>query len=602
MALSLVVFPDEVLASILSCPAASDMVVSLWLCGDSALNTRLSRRGCTSFSADVEEVRRLPGLLAKLPSLKRVAFRANYVHQEVEPFLQQLRKLPSTLEELEMELPIAWELFVSIESGASRWNVCDLFPRLRVLKAAVKHKFNNRPLELDPNFMRGLPDSLIDLHFNVPVVDFAALPRNLEHLHIANYGYIVPSKDLADLPPKLKSCFGINLDTRGGNWSYLPPTILSSEFRLVLLTKTISSTLPPLIDTLKISSAEQGVAFPSNLTYLSVPWIALSLSDTAWLPRTLVTLKALSVDWDPAASLHKLLAQDDKSELYAVWPPMLSTLRITSCLKSLSKEPKIDYLALPRTLTRLSGIEILNGSTNLSDLPPLLTRLKFTWAKLGAFGNLMLPSGLRQVKSTAPCYYIDPWLPSGLTALYLPKTTHSLVNAAHLPPTIETLVLRSVDAALLSALPSALTSLSSSSIEGDVDETAFAGLPSQLRTLELTFNHAPSFDFGAFKHVPRKLRVLQLKHFRVPLSIFAHLPTTVLRVEALEVVEFSAEISAQLPVHWLSYLLSQRVPYSSQHIGMIYRCWPAEMKLTKEQDRQVRNFLIFSSSRRPGNA
>lgn len=595
---SLATLPDETLANVLSCSGASDMVISLWLCGDSALNTRISRRGCTSFDANVEEVRKWPALLSRLPSLKRFALRTNHLHDEVEKFTRQLKTLPSTLEELELELPIAWMCFVDLEHGRPLWSIRELFPSLRVLKAVSNRSIVGSAIHLSPEFLRSLPDSLVDFHFDSPLPDETdALPRNLESLRISNHGHSLSVSQLSSLPPKLTSCYGLNRDSRGLSWPHMPRSITAGDFFLSLLHKDISTTLPPLLKTLELNLMTRDAFLPSTLTCLSIAYTSISPTQMAWLPRSLTDLKVETVTWEVGQGYDHLLEPASRSELYALWPPSLVSLRIKDRMRS-PKTPDIAFIAFPRTLTLLNGIDIPIGCNNLCDLPPKLSSLKFfREGDQSAFGPLMLPSGLKTVKSSVPCSYLGPWLPDGLTALYLPNALHSELINAQLPPTIETLVLKSIDAGFLSQLPTALTHLKASSLDGLIGADAFMYLPLNLRTLSVNFVYGNSIDFSAFKHVPKRLRVLQMNHFRVPLAIFTHLPTTVLNLTALDIYDFSPATAALIPTHWLSYLLSKRITFPSEHIGMIYRYWPPTKKLTKAQDANLSSFLIFDTRR-----
>lgn len=538
MGLHLAAFPSELLGFILSFSSSSYMVLRLWKCGDSLLNSRLAR-GVTDVEITASDLvsNNLPSLLFSLKSMRHLRVRSNYVLlSSKEQWYSALKQLPSTLETLRFGIATADGHYIPFrrlgfalpETSVTQFDLGALFPGL-----------------LDVSLYDG---------YTLPSTQFSELPSTLTRLHV--WYSLIASKSLfvKNLPRTLTELDAhvvvSNMTSAQEaafrqDWLLVPPQLILLD-RMDLSDSKIGSdwiprglrirklhigespaiaNLPPKVDALQIhqwmdyktlstepSASDWPSLLPRELKALilsckSSSSSTLFASNLALLPRTLTKLdlkKNRRVDWSNLGDAVK----DDTPQsidLTSLWPPALTSLRLE--LPSCQSEV---LGLLPRNLREL---KVLIRDDGLSEkclrlpvlaLPPMLTSLQLD-AKVAGVGFCLegeLPTSLITLKArnrrhTDFSGHSFEALPTGLKDLFWQNSPASFADRLwSLPPTLTRLDTSYWPIDRLGALPRTLTHFSScvgsSSLTPLEAENVFVELPPALVFLDLSQSGDPS--------------------------------------------------------------------------------------------------------------
>lgn len=607
---SLAIFPDEIIAKILSASAASDMVVSLWLCGNQALNTRLSRRGCTSFVASVSMLTMWPRVLSQLKSLQTVFITALAAQEPIEWMSKHAMDLPSCLEELHLDFPFAglifspdihWELsyvyrpcLLPSEEGNMLPNLNTLFPNLRHLVLEAKSYFTRVPLSLAdiqhlprglqtfnsgahtmelPELFQALPSSLTSLAIDSEVPANQALPLLPKSVtYIREPSYVV-STDPFDPSMALRTLL---LQAEGLNLNDLQK-LPNGLTRLHLICDIIPSPFSP--------SGKPWTSFlPASLTSLRYAG-QLSTEDIGNLSADLLTLEI-----DSVLGLREHLATVNSTEdRTSFWPKRLQSLSIQA--RYHAQQLALSPSTIPRTLTHLT---LYDGDIAAVDddgpLPDSLTHLQLGPYTTPPSNKFSLPNGLRSLTVVQPASRKLSF-PQNLTQLVLYSTdgTKPLDKdlIVSLPPKLEHLTLSSVWVSDLCLLPRSLESLSLQSLSGEINESRLAGLPPCLKSLKMNDLSSNKMVCQAFAHLPPSLKELDLRLWRAPLEFLVHLTTTVSVLSLKSVTHISEETARLLPLRWLRFLLDRKASFDCNQLPILHALWPESLPITPLHQAQL---------------
>lgn len=610
----LVNLPDEVLANILNRKAASDMVVSLWLCGCPALNIRLSRRGCISFVAKVKRARKWPRILSELKSLRRVVFYADLMLESLTMIAIEVRKLPSQLEEVRLNLPDASLLLFDSRPflGATdpmdqirhfntkdpiSWPLHHAYPCLKTLQLEKlgshllalflsEAVINLLPSGLSKLDLRGmkfvgelpsLPQSLTALgfdflkltHFNN--LTYAGLPPNLRKMSCDS----VPTNKIASLPRSL---------TRGTlNFSGALGPSTTLEIPRGLLEATVRDIGWDFLDS---DEPRWTSLLPSRLTKLTA-YVGFELDEIPHLPRTLLHIMCARIHGKAKDVKDYLEEAGDEFNSEDFWPPSLLSIcffRGERAQDELFYEPRIP---LPRSLRLLdvSGLEPSkkrNFFENAAPLPPALTRLKVanhTDNTPLVSCTIDMPASLTFFKATGVHIKssIANLLTTNLKTLILSDTSadtdHWETAISSLPQTLEKLHFSTIKTSSLSHLPRGLKCLKCSHFKGIVGPDSLQGLPPALTRLKV-WRLLSNTHYPAFASLPPSLRVLQFfRNREIDLRLFRYLAPTIRHVYFSTVINVTSDTVAALPLHWVSWIL-QHVQLKEKDANMLFEAGP----------------------------
>lgn len=550
MASSMARLPDEILAYILSHGAVSDMVVSLYLCGDRSLNARLCRGGCTSFVATIDELLQWPQMLSQLKSLREVSLSAREIHQYVHLLRKELLKLPSELEILHLDFPEATEtLFATLPSSSSNPQepslramdlVSNRFTQLKSLTLGPRRRLEDTT-QMVPQMLASLPRSLLSLGLGDTLphpFNLDMLPPNLTQLHF-------PSSDHApvatSLPRTLTEC--------SSTFSHTDLTHLSSLATLSYLdgtsfSETAAVALPRGLTRLSLQSLQH---FDSNLWPSTLTSMRVGRVDTAilqQLPQSLVSLTIGSlVDYNQQIKALTVEAA------IALWPKRLMSLIFENTLSL----PFDKIATLPPSLTTIK--KVLIGFKRTLKTPitfsPLLKHLEFSC-------------------DSTTTHKVFVQLPQ-LETLAVSWKDYAAMISEH-PESLRSLHLDStVRYGYLTSLPRNLTSLYLLRLEckhGD----AFQHLPPTLKILKVRY--LPSIAPKDLAMLPHTLEALFFPTYSADLYSFLYLSTNITSLEFKSIHPWlSPELAAQLPLRWLRFLLTTHLIRSNNEL--LLRHWPA---------------------------
>ena len=554
---TLATFPDELLRVILS---RSDGVVFLWLCGNRALNVRLSRGGCTSFVASVCELIKWPRMLSQLKALQQVVIIAKVVREPIEWMHGVVSNLPSQLEVLHLDFPGSLGL-ITIEPPISAssppddsrndgklMQVSTMFPNLQSL-----HVLRCRD-RLPKRF------SIFELH---------SLPRSLTSLFLD--GFLHHSLDCR-LYPNLTYYEGFSVTPR----SDIIQTMRA--LRTVTVQQLESSAdlpdLPPCTThlILQLGSRLQlaPLKWPSCLTVLNC---SQPLNPTAIrsLPHTVETLT-----FSKLTGINVISTGNEEFAAKQIWPRGLRSLTFTG------GEPIHWSLVctFPRWLTTLNGVDLLfkRGIYGL-EFSSSLRHLSFACAlETPKRGSLVLPTNLKSLKICwYKCINIVRKLPKGLTWL----DVYAPIPSSH-----------------ISLLPPGLLKLKIGGIyeysHGEPGDECYEHLPRGLQLLKIkNLWTIPT----SFKTLPRSLKLLKLPCCTAKLADFTWLPTSIASLHLKGISDCYANIVPQVPQRWLSFLMeSDLVPLL--FLEPLCDHWPEEIPITpKQRMRMQKYFSLVKESR-----
>lgn len=347
--MKLVQFPGELLSLILSYSDVTSSPIELWKCGDTSLNRKMAMCVHTVDLKDLNpaSTSRYPKMLSSLRNLR--VLRIKRVAYIAPPLIlsQELRKLPPTLEELELSIPstqlnffLDWPPTTSeLDSckhtrrkSPSIWNIGAFFPRLRRLVAGDEQRG-----QIDLEMLRGvLPSSLEYLEFGAVCSDIerveGILPPSLrtfkmttvpnaidypssltylgEDFMLAGYVGVDLVKVLTNLPPGITKIPSLSID-----YDYMREYLNAT-------------TIKPSLEYLSISFNSQFDHpiewIPPALTVLLFEGLTLPVPLLRALPRTITELRADTIDFDGLRTSKDTL---DEDTLGSLWPPNLTSWR-----------------------------------------------------------------------------------------------------------------------------------------------------------------------------------------------------------------------------------------------------------------------------------
>lgn len=493
MALSLAHLDDHILDRILSTTAASSQLISLYLCGYRALNTRLCR-GVTTFRLEDElegrKMTKIPRLLHSMSNLRELAIVGDEWEEKLSETAILLQTLPSTLKKLSIRHVWALDLFCTefkyVRGDKKKpyhgsrpaahsilfWDIKTSFPELEALEIDALMESRNWQL---------LPQ------------DLTVLPRTLKTLNCRHFQF----NGMADMTalPSLTS-FTATLKTLSvENLSNLPTTLLHLGGRLQ--TRDVYLSAYPRSLTSLDCSGDEGRASPYSPNTGPEP---LSPSKVAVLHTSLQTLHICDI------------AYKDFDRMGLNWanclPSKLTCLFISSPVMSLSP------LALPRTLTLFSEATPIylesqrKAASSFFDAaiswPPALTHLA-THAPIQFTDIASLPSTMTHLQFTLDCR--DNQIEKGAPSISLPNLTTLIISfqqASHnaLP------IVSTFD----SLFKCPLLRLQTLVMASEFELSGFSSLPPNLINLKATvpFSNKAPFSDSHFTDLPRGLSKLRL--------------------------------------------------------------------------------------------
>lgn len=369
--------PGELLSLILSYNDSSHLVITLWKCGDSTLNAKLSKwiHFIDLQDLNVNSTSRYPKMLSNLPNLRFLRIEKHAFIAPPHMLSTELRKLSPTLEVLELAIStIELDFFLDFPSAPTEpasvhqrrknsppaWDISAYFPRLRRLIAG----YNNSGI-LQLKMLHGLlPSTLEYLEINSLSDDIESvagiLPPSLEtflmrtvphaidyprtltclgnQFSMAGFSGADVIKVLRNLPPNMKQIPSFTVDwyvAENLSLETLKPSLMSLEMELY---QSIDiDWVPPALTKLHLAGKILKVPF-----LLTIP--------------TVTDLLASSIDFDGIRATSGLL---DEGRLKTLWPPKLEIWHFDSLLHD------IDEMAL----------DFITKHEILSSLPPSLTKI-----------------------------------------------------------------------------------------------------------------------------------------------------------------------------------------------------------------------------------
>lgn len=585
MASSLALFPDEVLANILSHPSASDSVISLWLSGNHALNARLSRGGCTSFVTSVVQLLKWPRLLAELKSLRHIEIRATLVQEPIEWMHQELSKLPSSLTNLHLEFEGATRLispptrsFSYSQGSFPLLDLSSMFPDLLSLYVKNGSIKSNRLYSEDAVPL--LPKRLISLTLDAQIASecYEMLPRSLTRLDTVRTFKTQTTRQ--DLPTSLTFCPVLHPLSIEELSYFTSLKILELPPRPALASDI--SALPSGVTEIRLQFAPDSLFEPSiwprNLTSMTVG--SLSPTNVASLPDSLLNLTASNIRG--LADYVSTLPPD--ADPYGFWPKNLVSLSLYS-INDVSWTQEAKWF--PRTLTSLLHLGVttpndplgLPGDFDSTIFPPLLKHLDFACLMVVPAAKkdstkLGLPSSLETLKMHWTAYPGDIIVPQIPTSCLTSLDIASKIPVEHLP-----------------LLPRQLTFLDIHGLTGSIAIDSLKHLPSGLKKLHMLFAMRHELPAEAFAYLPRSLKFLKLHQYRALLELYVYLPTTIASVlVGVMEGEFTLDVASRIPLHWLIYLI-QDILVISSNLEVLYNLVPEGIRLTPMTTAHLKRFL-----------
>lgn len=631
MSFALANFPAEILGLILSNPSYSYLVITLWKCGNAALNVKLSKCithvvlrlhefvGRLRANNSSLESRAFPRLLSSLENLRHFSvsssiprvYRLGTAHSP----RRELLELPPSLETLEVssldselfliDLPVetmgigggydvdwsAHAIETKYERGTSKMiNLGALFPKLSTLslKGADLALREGDLTTFQNEDFAALPDTLTKLGWtsiwanNTDAKLWWHLPRSLTELDAK----VLDSDGIIDLTnrfnPNSFSCLphlasiGAYVNKNSAATVHLPQTITRCE--------TTISKNPVGIRALPVSITSKVIISRFESPTTQSPW-------TAFIPAHLTTLKIKNSEMlgDHVSQLPWTLTDLELKNTTLNWN-LISTMA-DSGVSFWPVNWKLTKLALTN-IRRLEAYSIVLLPKTLTDL--------YLESRYGFEHDTEDDDELRIAGSDFPPILETLRLDLDLI-LSLKPATRSL------PRTLKYLECdgRNLSIASLSLLPDSLTFLQflgpghndddgdeDSDGNDDSDDKASGSgapprLPSQLRSL-----YIDSWSFGSLDALPRSLTVFNINRFtdfRVPQSDpFSALPPTLtaLKVEKLPETRY--------PYRFPATCFSTLQQLESLHFAPDDAAFPDEVLKTLSRKLKTLNLRIDS--------
>lgn len=598
-------FPVEILTEILSSERCSVPFLSLWKCGNSQLQYKISLAATVIDLKDTRLVSasRYPKCISNLKNLRSLA-----LDRGIWPLMATGPRLSSELSSLMLanletlhlvceEFISALERFDSTESTAipiptmhergesTAWNLTECFPLLTTLKIDSMTAAREVPIA----FVCGLPNTLTRLA--VPQMRIKAssdpfmslLPRDLQHLDTTLDVLVFPKgdespSDLAawrDAPPNLHTIS--MLQSFGArslkSFSFLPRSLKMCKLAMdVSWSPELIATLPPGFAELILEelASEDYVTtdfdatklLPSSLQSLAVSYIPLHQLGSLpsfynALPRTLTSL---SCPFN--CVMHEWPLRDADFSPRSFWPPGLTSMDLTSYNFRAQ-----DLKTLPTTLERIHVRWQATETFDCAQLPRGLTSLHISPAE--ASGNKLtllpgLPTSLTKLSIFAQDFAADAnisdLLPSSLRSLRLISRDASWYSSAIIkwPQSLTKLVLNHWNFEKMKTLPSSLRRLhlrcrlfEDDSIVPDTSKDYFADLPTGLEVFSARFGvrgeHSHCWSGSSFSKLVNLREIALLVEFEP--SFLKTIAEKLPKLTSLDVlrIAFSPDYAPLLP-------------------------------------------------------
>lgn len=410
---------DETLSHILE--FASLHVTSLWCAGDVQLNAKLVRC-CRCIRTDPDlrtiKLKRWPRMISNLKSLLVLDIAVDSFSSGLEQINGEARLLPKSLTELSLHFGLAIHVFFDDSQRVPF-------------------------VELDGDQPASIHQCMIPFPHKQSITSFWT-PEFL---------------------PRLRK-----MKIRDRDSSYLQAAIGSFSFSLEHLEWQIT----PL----------STFSLPPNITHVRLAPFDLELSPL--LPSSLTRIDSLSYDW---LAHGRRLSEGQHVDTLA-WPPNLTSLSLSYRNFAIH-----DLKLIPRTLTELGDARFdatCTDTSYLQDLPPGLKILRAYSMGGRCTWTLTLPILVPLVELQLRYIDLDPhgWsmLPPTLrmleiTGTYLPEGDSPLME--QLPRSLECLELSNIHSTAFSFLPPRLVCLHLSDVYGPLTDEQGEMIPPTLRTLEL---------------------------------------------------------------------------------------------------------------------
>lgn len=387
---SLLEFPAEVLQRIFQQTEASNIIVSLWKCGDKKLNELLSSGGCDTVmlkDSDPSSTSRWPRLLSHLYGLKSLSIeRMEAYIQDPEALSFALRTLPPTIEHLKINCRGALEALFEMTAKRidglivherSLWDIAAAYPNLRTLGVGngmfVNH--SSSPFSL-LDILPVLPSTLISLHLAIEEMSSSnlrtgKLPSGLKEIKLDRCspslrwpqsltkidGVIASEEDYLDcldhMPQGIadfsNKFWPSETPLTGSTWDALPKSLRSLA-------------LNGGIDDKSFPSLTWTECLPQNVTHLE---FSVSRAPTlTWtliqgLPPTLIDLLDVNINFEDIRHACEMRNTFDGVTFNGTvpWPTALSSLRLANGgLPTISRTTDLQFL--PKTVTKLEGVRV----------------------------------------------------------------------------------------------------------------------------------------------------------------------------------------------------------------------------------------------------
>ena len=504
--------PPDILACVVDNLSASDLL-TLYLCGETALIARLTAPGCLTrfnFSIDARNVR-FPTFAYSFPSLAHFSLYIGFNCKCFGISRFTYSRLPQTLKSLSLTMDSPGYALVSGyhnilaregEEGRKRHlnmiliDFPQAFPLLESL--VLRGNWNelsapdvvfpplltNLELEFAPilaqNFVQSLPASLTSLSIgrnNLTEADIAALPESLDRLQIG-YNNILSSSFLKLLPRRLRHLVFDLIDVSPSGFEQLPPTLQSVRWRGDILSPPSDLDhpvrLPETIESLEIHefNADDWV-LPPNLRTLEVSGRRMRIVKP--LPRTLKsfslgnTLDDIMIQQLPVnlTELRTSMMAVGAATLERFLPTSLTTLEILSFVVPFNVEHMHTVHAKCPNLTvlKLPFSEQLSTEESMERLPSRLQTLEVQNSFLNINNVDLLPPSLTLMIVNIQSNLngaVAMSLPRTLTWLQVFQTSLGDSDIAFLPRNLKCLVFSSTSTlsdASVPGLPPRLTRL-----------------------------------------------------------------------------------------------------------------------------------------------
>ena len=592
---------DAILDNILSYPGASDQLISLYLCGNSMLNTRICRCVSVFRMDDAPECRkmfRIPRLLYSLSKLRELVIYSQKWKDPPTEVTESLKKLPPTIKKLHISNSLSVLFCNKFEAGKGRTRemlkairdadgnmFIDLKVYFPILEDLKVHFFGyiGHEIMLEPHDWRVFPPTLTSLDWHALKVpkraDISLMPSQLKSIRI-NFTQIRP-EIFCNLPTTIE-CIGGLLPTDSSFIAMLPHHITSLEYTLFKFSK-IAASLPPLLTSLHLSNGDvQSLDFttkvvnmmsalPRTLTFLHLESASLLLNDIHHLPPLLTTIENFGLGHGVLEECAVLLEQksNEKSSSFtpsSVWPPNLHTLRLSASVNSLRC-----LRGLPSTLTVFqANTTIPIDQLTEAVLPPLLTNLSLSCAD-DSRGNQLTQEGhsptlfasslprlttLKITSSNFPPHMIEA-LPSSLIKVelsFVPKGIPLDFVTPSLPPRLQSCYFMHCHPSIFYVLPPTLTSAKLLNVDGHLQLEHLKALPTSLTQLEIQLLFVAGQDWSHLSRLPKSVTSFTLHNY-VNAEVLLHLNPRLTHLRLwLNWTPISSDLIEKLHSRWLFWL------------------------------------------------